>query len=109
MYKISVTNSKINRYNTQNGHSNLPQRQYRGVFHGPANKRPATGLESRSVDKGKPYLTEKMWSQLLTQYTNIKWLAIPRDPIIDFCMTGILAFFFGFRQRAKEKSVQNFQ
>jgi hypothetical protein len=55
------------------------------------------------------YLTEKMWSQLLTQYTNIEWLAIPRDPIIDFCMTGILAFFFGFRQRAKGKSVQNFQ
>ena len=55
------------------------------------------------------YLTEKMWGQLLTQYTNIEWLEIPRDPVIDFCMTGILAFFFGFRQRAKEKSVQNFQ
>jgi len=55
------------------------------------------------------YLTEKMWSQLLIQYTNIEWIPIPRDPIIDFCMTGILAFFFGFRQRAKEKSVHNFQ
>ena len=55
------------------------------------------------------YLTEKMWGQLLTQYSAIEWLAITRDPIIDFCMTGILAFFFGFRQRAKEKSVQNLQ
>ena len=55
------------------------------------------------------YLTEKMWGQLLTQYTSIQWAGIPRDPIIDFCMTGILAFFFGFRQRAKEKNVQNFQ
>lgn len=56
------------------------------------------------------YLTEKMWGQLLTQYVDgFVWIAIPRDPIIDFCMTGILAFFFGFRQRAKEKSVTNMQ
>lgn len=55
------------------------------------------------------YLTEKAWSQILTQYTGIDWIPIPRDPIIDFCMTGILAFFFGFRQRAKEKAVTNFQ
>ena len=55
------------------------------------------------------YLTEKVWSQLLTQYTSITWTPIPRDPVIDFCMTGILAFFFGFRQRAKEKAVTNFQ
>jgi len=55
------------------------------------------------------YLTEKMWGPLLAQYTSVTWFGIERDPIIDFCMTGILAFFFGFRQRAKEKSVQNFQ
>ena len=55
------------------------------------------------------YLTEKMWGQLLTQYVDgFTWIAIPRDPIIDFAMTGILAFFFGFRQRAKEKAVTNF-
>lgn len=54
------------------------------------------------------YLTEKMWGQLLTQYVDaFTWVAIPRDPIVDFAMTGILAFFFGFRQRAKEKSVTN--
>jgi hypothetical protein len=56
------------------------------------------------------YLTEKMWGQLLTQYVEaFTWIAIPRDPIVDFAMTGILAFFFGFRQRAKEKSVTNMQ
>jgi hypothetical protein len=54
------------------------------------------------------YLTERMWGQLLTQYIDsFNWVGIPRDPVIDFCMTGILAFFFGFRQRAKEKSVTN--
>lgn len=54
------------------------------------------------------FLTEKMWGQLLTQYVDaFVWIAIPRDPIVDFAMTGILAFFFGFRQRAKEKSVTN--
>jgi len=55
------------------------------------------------------YLTERMWSQILINYFQFAWVPIPRDPVVDFCMTGILAFFFGFRQRAKEKSVQNFQ
>jgi hypothetical protein len=55
------------------------------------------------------YLTERMWGQLLVQFSNIEWWTIPRDPVIDFCMTGILAFFFGFRQRAKEKAVTNMQ
>lgn len=55
------------------------------------------------------YLTEKMWGPLLAQYTAITWFGIERDPIIDFAMTGILAFFFGFRQRAKEKQVTKIQ
>jgi hypothetical protein len=56
------------------------------------------------------YLTEKVWGQLLTQYIDgFTWTPITRDPVVDVCMTGILAFFFGFRQRAKEKSVTNFQ
>lgn len=55
------------------------------------------------------YLTEKLWRPMLAYHFNVVIAQIDRDPVIDFCMTGILAFFFGFRQRAKEKSVQNFQ
>jgi hypothetical protein len=56
------------------------------------------------------YLTEKFWGQLLTQYIEgFVWMPIPRDPVIDAAMAGILAFFFGFRQRAKEKAVTNMQ
>ena len=56
------------------------------------------------------YLTERLWGQLLTQYVDgFVWLPIPRDPVVDLAMTGILAFFFGFRQRAKEKAVANMQ
>lgn len=55
------------------------------------------------------YLTEKLWRPLVMHYAGVDMPEITRDPIIDFCMTGILAFFFGFRQRAKEKSVTNIQ
>lgn len=55
------------------------------------------------------YLTDKIWGPLIAAYTSYTYVPILRDPVVDFAMTGILAFFFGFRQRSKEKAVTNFQ
>ena len=51
-------------------------------------------------------LTDKYWGQMLSQiFESFTWVPIETDPITKSIFAGILAFFFGFRQRAKEKMV----
>jgi len=52
------------------------------------------------------YLTDKFWAQVLTQLLpNFKWTLIDRDPVTDALIGVIIYFFFGLRQRSKEKNV----
>jgi len=54
------------------------------------------------------YLTDQFWAQLLTQYIpDFYWTPIKRDPVVDALVAVIIYFFFGYRQRSKEKGVGN--
>ena len=54
-------------------------------------------------------LTDDWWGQIFAQlFTAFQWTPIKPDIATELCLSGILGFFFGFRQRAKEKSVSNF-
>lgn len=56
------------------------------------------------------YLTDKLWSQILTQLFNgFTWTLIARDPWADGMVACIVYFFFGYRQRSKEKGVAGIQ
>lgn len=51
-------------------------------------------------------LTDKTWGQILNQiFPTFVWIPVETDPITKAILGGILGFFFGFRQRAKEKMV----
>ena len=51
-------------------------------------------------------ITNKVWGQMLTQmFPSFTWEPITFDAMESMALTGILAFFFGFRQRSKEKGV----
>lgn len=51
-------------------------------------------------------LTDKVWAQVLSQLIDgFVWVPIELDPITKSILAGILTFFFGMRQRAKEKGV----
>ena len=51
-------------------------------------------------------LTDKIWGQALSQIIDaFTWVPVEIDPITKTILGGILGFFFGFRQRAKEKMV----
>lgn len=51
-------------------------------------------------------ISDKIWGQVLDQLIpNFHWNPIQWDPITQGVFAGILAFFFGFRQRSKEKQV----
>jgi len=51
-------------------------------------------------------ITNKVWGQMLSQaIPAFSWSPITFDPMESLCLSGILAFFFGFRQRSKEKMV----
>jgi len=52
------------------------------------------------------YLTDKFWSQVIIVIKpDFVWTLITRDPVTDLMMSGIIGFFFGFRQRTKEKGL----
>jgi len=51
------------------------------------------------------YLFESVWSQWINQFDFFHWTVSKHDPVIDFCALSIVAFFFGLRQRSKEKAV----
>ena len=54
------------------------------------------------------YLTDKFWAQVLTQvFPGFQWTPIERDPVTDGLVGVIIYFFFGYRQRSKEKGVAN--
>jgi hypothetical protein len=51
-------------------------------------------------------VSDKVWSQVLSQiFENFVWQPVEYDPVTKGIFAGILAFFFGFRQRSKEKQV----
>ena len=50
------------------------------------------------------YLTESIWSQALSRF-GWSWVPTTHDPTVDLCMLSIIGFFFGLRQRTKEKAV----
>ena len=51
-------------------------------------------------------ITNKVWGQMFTQmFETFTWEPIVFSPMENMALTGILAFFFGFRQRSKEKGV----
>jgi len=51
-------------------------------------------------------MTDKWWGQFLTSSIhNFTWIPIVANQEEKFILAGILTFFFGFRQRAKEKKV----
>jgi hypothetical protein len=52
------------------------------------------------------YLTDSFWAQVLTQLIDgFAWVPIKRDPVVDGLVAVIIYFFFGYRQRSKEKGV----
>jgi len=52
------------------------------------------------------YLTDKFWGQVLMNLIpSFSWTYIERDPIVDGLVAVIIYFFFGYRQRSKEKAV----
>lgn len=52
------------------------------------------------------YLTDKLWGQVLTNLSpGFTWTYIERDPVVDGLVAVIIYFFFGYRQRSKEKAV----
>lgn len=52
------------------------------------------------------YLTDQFWAQLLTQwFSGFAWQPIVRDPVVDALVAVVIYFFFGYRQRSKEKGV----
>lgn len=52
------------------------------------------------------YLTDRFWAQVLEQLINgFHWKLIERDPIVDGLLAIVMYFFFGYRQRSKEKGV----
>lgn len=54
------------------------------------------------------YLTDKFWGQVLMNLIpNFKWTYIERDALVDSLVAVIIYFFFGYRQRSKEKGVAN--
>ena len=51
-------------------------------------------------------MTDKVWSQVLGNLIpNFAWEPVMLTPIEQSILAGILAFFFGMRQRSKEKNV----
>ena len=50
------------------------------------------------------YLTESIWAQVLVRF-NWNWVPTVHDPVVDVCMLSIIGFFFGLRQRSKERAV----
>lgn len=51
-------------------------------------------------------ITNKTWGKVLEQMLDgFLWNPIEFSATEQLCLTGILGFFFGFRQRAKEKGV----
>lgn len=51
-------------------------------------------------------ITDKWWSQMLGNLIDgFMWIPIEATPLEQSVIAGILAFFFGFRQRSKEKNV----
>ncbi|MBW1666860.1 MAG: hypothetical protein JRJ66_02175 [Deltaproteobacteria bacterium] len=54
------------------------------------------------------YLTDKFWGQVMMNLVpGFKWTYIERDPLVDSLVAVIIYFFFGYRQRSKEKAVAN--
>lgn len=54
------------------------------------------------------YLTDRFWAQVLEQFIeSFRWTLIERDPVVDGLVAVIIYFFFGYRQRTKEKGVGN--
>jgi hypothetical protein len=52
------------------------------------------------------YLTDKFWAQVLMNVIpGYTWTYIDRDPVVDGLVAVVIYFFFGMRQRSKEKSV----
>lgn len=53
-------------------------------------------------------LTDKVWAQVAgNMFPNFVWEPVVLTPLEQSILAGILAFFFGLRQRSKEKSVAN--
>ncbi len=51
-------------------------------------------------------ITDKWWGQVLAKLIDgFSWVPIEATPVEEFIIGGILAFYFGFRQRSKEKQV----
>jgi len=54
------------------------------------------------------YLTDQFWAQILEQFiSGFQWTLIERDPVVDGLVAVVVYFFFGYRQRSKEKGVAN--
>jgi len=51
------------------------------------------------------YLFEFTIAEALNQFDFFNWVATTHSPVTDGCALAIIGFFFGLRQRSKEKAV----
>ena len=51
------------------------------------------------------YLFEPIWAQAINQFALFHWEATAHNAVTDLCALSIVGFFFGLRQRSKEKAV----